>query len=327
MSVRARQAWESGSDADRTRLSGVLAPVLTPFRSDLSPDAARFVRHCRWLLSQGCAGLAVFGTTSEANSLSVEEREALLEELLGAGIDPAKLLPGTGCCALSDSVRLTRAAVRAGCAGVLMLPPFYYKGVSEDGLFRSFAEVIERVGDARLRAYLYHIPPVAQVGFSVKLVERLVTAYPSTVAGVKDSSGDWSNTKAMLDAFAKSGFDVFAGSEVFLLENMRAGGVGCITATGNINPGAINKLFENWRGPSADALQKDITATRGIMQKYPMMAALKAVIAHFGRDPDWATLRPPLVELTPAQSKSLIAEIEARCFEMPGLAAPAVATA
>ncbi len=160
------------------------------------------------------------------------------------------------------------------------------------------------------------------------MIERLLKSHPKAVAGVKDSSGDWSNTKAMLDAFANSGFDVFAGSEVFLLDNMKNGGKGCITATGNINPGAINKLFENWRGASADALQKDITATRGIMQKYPMMAALKAVIAHFGRDPDWATVRPPLVELTPAQSKSLIGELEERGFEMPGLvAASATATA
>src|SRR5437870_4217287 len=277
MSVRARQAWESGSDADRTRLSGVLAPVLTPFRSDLSPDAARFVRHCRWLLSQGCAGLAVFGTTSEANSLSVEEREALLEELLGAGIDPAKLLPGTGCCALSDSVRLTRAAVRAGCAGVLMLPPFYYKGVSEEGLFRSFAEVIERVGDSRLRVYLYHIPPVAQVGFSVKLVERLVTAYPSTVVGMKDSSGDWNNTKAMLDAFARSGFDVFAGSERFLLANLRHGGVGCITATANVNAAAIARLFREWRTPGAEQLQEELNAVRGASGEHRVLPAVDAL--------------------------------------------------
>src|SRR5207249_3367028 len=205
-----------------------------------------------------------------------------------------------GHCALTDSIELTRAAVELGCAGVLMLPPFYYKGVSDEGLYRNFAEVIERVGDERLQLYLYHIPPVSQVSITLSLIERLLGKYPGIVAGVKDSSGEWPNTKAMLDAFAKSGFDVFAGSETFLLDNMRGGGVGCITATGNINPAAINKVFEGWRGPSADALQKDITATRGIMQKYPMMAALKAVIAHFGRDPDWATVRPPLVELTPA---------------------------
>src|SRR5947208_3854241 len=288
------------------RIEGVLAPVITPFGKDYAPDAQRFVRHCRWLLKNGCAGLALFGTNSEANSMSVPEKRKLLEALVAGGVPAASLMPGTGHCALSDSIELTRAAVELGCAGVLMLPPFYYKGVTDEGLFRNFAEVIERVGDARLQLYLYHIPPVSQVPITLPLIERLLKSFPGTVAGVKDSSGDWSNTKAMLDAFAKSAFDVFAGSEVFLLDNMRGGGVGCITATGNINPGAINELYENWRGANADALQKDVTATRGIMQKYPMMAALKAVIAHFGRDPNWATVRPPLVELTPADRKSVV---------------------
>jgi 4-hydroxy-tetrahydrodipicolinate synthase len=310
---------EKRSDAKRPRLSGVLAPVLTPFGSDLSPDAARFVRHCRWLLSQGCAGLAVFGTTSEANSLSVEEREALLQELLGAGIDPGRLLPGTGCCALTDTVRLTRAAARAGCAGVLMLPPFYYKGVSEDGLFRSFAEVIERVGDARLRVYLYHIPPVAQVGFSMKLVERLLTAYPGTVVGMKDSSGDWNNTKAMLEAFARSGFEVFVGSERFLLANLRNGGVGCITATANINAAPIDRLFRDWRTPGAEQLQEELNALRGAVEKYPVIPALKAIVAHFSGDAAWRAPRPPLVELPGAQAEALLAELRRLGFEMGGM--------
>jgi 4-hydroxy-tetrahydrodipicolinate synthase len=269
----------------------------------------------------------VFGTNSEANSLSVEERMVLLETLVQEGVPPEKLMPGTGCCALTDSVRLTAHATALGCAGVLMLPPFYYKGVSEEGLYRNFAEVIERVGDSRLQLYLYHIPPVSQVPITLPLIERLLKKFPGTVAGVKDSSGDWNNTKAMLDAFAKSGFDVFAGSEVFLLDNMRSGGKGCITATGNINPSAINQVFQGWQGANADRMQKEITATRNVVQKYPMMAALKAVIAHFAQDPDWATLRPPLVELTPAQSKSLIAELQARGFDMPGLAQPAAAAA
>ena len=310
------------------RLSGVLAPVVTPFKRDLSPDRERYVRHCKWLLANGCRGLAVFGTNSEANSLSVDERMVLLETLIQEGVPATALMPGTGCCALTDSVRLTAHATALGCAGVLMLPPFYYKGVSDEGLYRNFAEVIERVGDARLQVYLYHIPPVSQVPVTLALIERLLKKYPGTVAGVKDSSGDWSNTKAMLDAFAKSGFDVFAGSEVFLLDNMRNGGKGCITATGNINPAAIDRVFERWQAPDADALQKGVTATRNVMQKYPMMAALKAVIAHFGRDPDWTTVRPPLVELTPAQSKSLMAELDASGFDMPGLStAAATATA
>src|SRR5260370_3561626 len=159
------------------RISGVLSPVVTPFKADFPPDTERFVRQCRWLLSQK-VGLAAFGTNSEANSLSVEERIELLERLVGAGLDTARMMPGTGCCALPDTVRLTAHAVKLGCAGALMLPPFYYKGLSDDGLFRSFAEVIERVGEARLRVYLYHIPPVAQGPITLGVVERLLKAYP-----------------------------------------------------------------------------------------------------------------------------------------------------
>src|SRR5437016_4049549 len=292
MSVRARQAWESGSEVDRPRLSGVLAPVLTPFRSDLSPDSVRFVRHCRWLLSQGCAGLAVFGTTSEANSLSVEEREALLGELLGAGIDPGKVLPGTGCCALTDTVRLTRAAVRAGCAGVLMLPPFYYKGVSEEGLFRSFAEVIERAAEPRLRVYLYHIPQVSQVGIPLAVIARLVRAYPGVVIGMKDSSGDFENTRAVLRAI--SGFEVFVGSEKFLLSNLEEGGAGCITATANVNAAAIARAFRE----RSEERQREIDAVRAAFEEFPLIAALKEAVARRTGDASWRAVRPPLVELT-----------------------------
>ena len=301
------------------RIEGVLAPVITPFRKDYAPDAPRFVRHCRWLLKSGCAGLAVFGTNSEANSLSVSEKKSLLEKLVAGGVPASALMPGTGHCALSDSIEMTRAAVELGCAGVLMLPPFYYKGVSDEGLYRNFAEVIERVGDERLQLYLYHIPPVAQVSITLGLIERLISKYPGIVAGVKDSSGDWSNTRAMLDAFAKEGFDVFAGSEVFLLDNMRGGGKGCITATGNINPGPIANVYKNWRSSDADQLQAGITATRKIVQKQPMIPALKTAVAHFGNDPQWKTVRPPLVELNPNQEKELISELKAAGFSMPGL--------
>ncbi len=302
------------------RLAGVLAPVVTPFLKDYAPDARRFVRHCRWLLEHGCAGLAVFGTNSEANSMSVAEKSALLEALVAGGVPPRALMPGTGHCALSDSIELTRRAVQLGCAGVLMLPPFYYKGVSDEGLYRSFAEVIERVADDRLRVYLYHIPPVSQVPITLGLIERLLRKYPGIVAGVKDSSGDWSNTRAMLDAFAASGFDVFAGSEVFLLDNMRGGGKGCITATGNVNPGPIDAVYRNWRGADADRLQAGITATRQIVQQVPMIPALKAIIARFSGDAEWRRMRPPLVELGPADEDKVIAALRAGGFDMPGLA-------
>src|SRR6266498_2565198 len=213
------------------KIRGVLAPVLTPFKSDLAPDSQRFIAHCKWLLSQNC-GLAVFGTNSEANSLSLEERLNLLDELVAAGVDPSRMMPGIGCCSIMETVKLTKQAVGNGCAGVLMLPPFYYKDVSEEGLYRYFSEVVQRVGDARLKIYFYHIPPVAVVGITTGLVERLLAAYPNAIAGMKDSSGDWNNTKTFLDAFvARSAgpaptaravadspwrartFDVFVGSE------------------------------------------------------------------------------------------------------------------
>lgn len=303
---------------ENERIKGVLAPVVTPFDADLSPDPGRFVRHCRWLLAND-VGLAVFGTNSEANSLSVAERRKLLDALVEADLPPARMMPGTGCCALPDSVELTRHAVRHGCAGVLMLPPFYYKGVPDEGLYRNFAEVIERVGDDRLRIYLYHIPPVAQVGISVGLIERLLKAYPGTIAGIKDSSGEWSNTKTMLEQFQPQGFDVFAGNETFLLATMRAGGAGCITATSNVNPGPIARLHREWGNADADAQQQALNAVRAEFQKYPMIPALKAVIDRFLGRHDGGAVRPPLVALTPEQSAALISALEPLGFAMPGL--------
>jgi 4-hydroxy-tetrahydrodipicolinate synthase len=300
------------------RIKGVLSPVVTPFNKDLSPDAERFVTQCQWLVSQNC-GLAVFGTNSEANSLSVNERIALLDSLLSADVDATRMMPGTGCCALTDTVRLTEHAVKAGCAGVLMLPPFYYKDVSEEGLYRSFSEVIERVGDSRLRIYLYHIPPVAVVGITVKLVERLLKAYPTAIAGMKDSSGDWNNTKQFLDAFSKQGFDVFVGSESFLLANMREGGAGCISATANVNPAAIDKLYREWKNPDADKQQAELDAVRKATGQYVMIPALKAVVAHYANDAVWKTVRPPLVELPQDQAAKVIGDLENLGFEMPGL--------
>ncbi|MDP9177577.1 MAG: dihydrodipicolinate synthase family protein [Gemmatimonadota bacterium] len=303
----------------RARITGVLAPVVTPFNADLSPDPGRLARHCRWLLSQN-VGLAVFGTNSEANSLAVDEKIELLDRLVDSEVDPARMMPGTGCCALTDSVRLTAHATKVGCAGVLMLPPFYYKGVSDEGLFRSFAEVIERVGDSRLRIYLYNIPPVSQVAITLQLIERLLEAYSDIIAGVKDSSGDWSNTKAYLDNFGKQGFDVFPGSESFLLQGLRHGGAGCISATANVNPAAIARLFATWQAADADGQQAGLNEIRGIFAKYPMIPALKAAIASYRGDADWAVVRPPLIELSGEQNTSLLEELAHVGFTMPGLA-------
>jgi len=287
--------------------AGVLVPVLTPFTPAGEPDPGRFVAFCRFLLDQGADGLAIFGTTSEANSMSAGERMALLDRLVAAGVPPSRLMPGAGACSITEAATLIRHAVGHGCGGVLMLPPFYYKGMSDDGLYAFISGVSERVGSAALRLFLYHIPPVAQVGFSLDLVGRLIKAYPDTVVGLKDSSGDWNNTAALLDAFP--GFAVFPGSEVFLLDGLRKGGAGCITATGNVNVPGIRKVYENWRTPQADALQAEITTIRKAIQAYPMVPALKRIVAHFHNDPDWATVRPPMTALTKAQSAALLADL------------------
>lgn len=288
-------------------LQGIFAPVLTPVHEDLSPDAERWIVLCQHLLQAGCHGLCPFGTTSEANSFSVEERIDLLEQLIESQVPAAQLMPGTGCCALLDTVRLTTHAVRIGCGGVLVLPPFYYKGVSDDGLFASFSEVIERVGDRRLRMYLYHIPPVAQVGISLQLIERLLRAYPDTVVGIKDSSGDWNNLQAILTTFP--GFGTFTGNEKFLLATLRGGGAGSINAVANVAPAPQRKLYEQWATSAASQIQTEIDQLRQIMQPYPTIAGLKTIMAYLLDDPAWLHLRPPLSNLNPSQSEALLKSV------------------
>jgi 4-hydroxy-tetrahydrodipicolinate synthase len=293
---------------------GVLVPVLTPFTRAGDPDARRFVAFCRWLLDQGAGGLAIFGTTSEANSMAAAERMVLLDKLVEAGIPADKLMPGTGACSMTEAAALVRHAVGYGCGGVLMLPPFYYKPVSDDGIFAFISAVIDKVASPALRIYLYHIPPVAQVGYSLDLVGRFIAAYPQTVVGLKDSSGDWSNTAALLDRYP--GFAVFPGSEVFLLDALRKGGAGCITASGNINVPGIRKIYDDWQGSQADALQAAATTLRKALQAYPMVPALKRIVAHYHNDPDWAAVRPPMVPLDQTQSSALIVDLTKLGFSL-----------
>ena len=289
-------------------LQGVFSPVITPFNRDFTVDHKKLAKQCEWLISQE-VGLAVFGTNSEANSLSVDEKIFLLDKVIDYGIDPGKLMPGTGCCSMTDTINLTKHAVKVGCAGVLMLPPFYYKAVDDDGLFKYFSNIIESVDDERLRIYLYHIPPIAMVGISLKLIEALLEKFPITIAGIKDSSGDWNNTQQMLDE-KWDDFGIFAGSESFLLETMQQGGAGCISATANVNPRNIYNVYKNWQKPNASYMQEEIDGVRSIVQKYPLIPALKSIVSHFREDSGWNLLRPPLKELHPNESKKLIAELE-----------------
>jgi 4-hydroxy-tetrahydrodipicolinate synthase len=299
------------------RIRGVLAPVLTPFDRNLQPDVALFIAHCRWLLDCG-AGLAIFGTNSEAASLSVEERLLLMDCVLDAGISPQRLMPGTGGCSISDAVSLTRHAVTNGAAGVLVVPPFFFKDVCDDGLFAYYSEVIERVGDTRLALYLYHIPQMSHAPISLPLIERLLARYPDTIAGAKDSSGDWSNSKAMIDNFASDGFDVFPASESLLSAAMAIGGAGCISATLNVNPLGIAALYEGWQGDNGGRLQAAADRVRRIFQQVPMIAGMKATVARWSDTNSWSTVRPPLVKLGEPQASALEKVLDAAGFRMLG---------
>ena len=294
---------------------GVWSPVLTPLRSDLSIDSDRYAEHARWLLANGCHGLTVFGTTGEANSFSVEERMALLEALLSEGIDPGQLMIGTGCCALTDSLALSRHAMANGCRQLLMLPPFYYKGVSDEGLFRSFARIIDGVGEPDMRLFFYHFPRLSGVPITTGLIDRTRSAYPEIVAGVKDSSGDREHTLALIERYPE--LAVFPGAETLLLAGLRSGGAGCITASANVNVAAIRRLYDAWcgSGQDADTLDASVRAIRAAMESYPMVPALKSVAAHFRSDPDWATVRPPMVALSSEQQGDLLSKLEGAAFE------------
>ncbi len=288
-------------------LAGLWPPVSTPFRSDGSVDEGRLVQHSKQLLADGAHGLAILGTTSEANSLTLDERRRVIDAHLEAGIPAGRLMPGTGACAVGDAVALSRHAGEVGAAAVLLLPPFYYKKVSDDGLFAFVARLIEGCGGHAPRIMLYHIPPVAMVGWSAELIARLRDAFPGIIAGMKDSSGDAENTLAMLKAFPE-GFAVFPGAEVYLLQALRAGAAGCISASANINAAGIRRLFDGWGKPEAEGQQAELNAVRKAVEVRVMIPSLKAVLAERYRDPEWLTVRPPLLSLPEATRTELLAD-------------------
>jgi 4-hydroxy-tetrahydrodipicolinate synthase len=295
-------------------LRGVWTAALTPQNEDLSVAADALVAHYRWLLAGGSDGIAVLGTTGEANSFSVAERRALIGRVAEAGFASGEIMIGTGCCAIPDTVELTRAALDAGYANILMLPPFYYKGVSDDGLFAAYANVIERVGDASMRIYVYDFPKMTGLEISPDLLVRLHDAFPETVVGVKDSSGCWPDMKEVAERIP--GFGTFAGTEQYLLPVLRAGGAGCISATANVTCTIAAELYQAWESEEADALQERVSQVRSTLEAYPAVPALKALMAaHTGR-PGWRHARPPMVALSEEARAGLFHDLEAIGFAL-----------
>lgn len=290
-------------------IRGVLAPLLTPFNDDSSVATDLYVAHAKWLLEQGCAGLVPFGTTGEALSVGIDERIAAVRVIVNAGIDPAKMIPGTGLSNVADSARLSSACLDMGCAGVMTLPPFYFKSVTDNGLYHHFAQLLEAIG-ADARVYLYHIPPIAVVGVSPALAERLHTDFPERVVGIKDSSGDWDNTRSLLGI---DGLIVYPGSELPLLEALELGAPGCISATANLNAAAIAEVINAYDRGDVDVareLHEDVKRFRLLMQDYAPIPAQKRLLAIATGDARWANVRPPLTMMPEGMGRELAATLQ-----------------
>ena len=286
-----------------TTATGIWPPAATPFREDLSIDTERYVAFCHELLRDGAHGLAVLGTTSEANSLDFEERKSLLEKLVASGIDPAQLLPGTGAASFGDAVKLTKHAADLGVKGSLLLPPFYYKGVSDEGLFEFVSEVSARVKSPRLRLYLYNFPQQTGLVWSPELIAKLRGAFPETVVGIKDSSGDAKYLNALLEKFP--GFAIFPSSESLMVDALGKGAAGCISASANTHVKEIRALYDGWKSPEAAAMNERASAIRALIVSFPLIAAVKATLAEQHKHTGWQRLRPPLTALTDRQAQDL----------------------
>ena len=299
--------------ATKLPIHGVFCAAATPILEDGTPDHAAFAIHAKALIDEGCDGIALLGTTGEANSFSIAQRQALLDKLIASGLDPLRLLPGTSQTNVADTVTLMRHAVDAGVKATVVLPPFYYKGVSDEGLFRFYAEAIEGVGSNDLRVVLYHIPPIAQVGLSVELVGRLLEAFPGVVVGIKDSSGKLESMQQFASSF--QGFSVLAGADPFMLPLLRSGGAGCITSSSNLIGKHLRVVFDHAHvledAALVDKAQARINAWRDLSNAYVQLPTIKAMLAKRRNHPGWTRVRPPLVELGQAEIDKVWAQMSA----------------
>jgi 4-hydroxy-tetrahydrodipicolinate synthase len=293
-------------------IHGVHCAAATPVTADGRPDLALFAVHCRALLAEGCHGIAMLGTTGEANSFGVGERMALLDAAIEGGTPAGTLLPGTSTPSVADTVALTAHALKAGAKGVVLLPPYYYKGISDEGLFRFFARVIEGVGDDRLRVVLYHIPHISQIPISHDLIERLMGAFPGIVCGIKDSFGKLESLQGFCERFPDLG--VLAGADPLMLPLLSVGGAGCITATSNLRSDALRVVWDAWDDPArageVEAAQARINDWRALTNRYVQLPTIKTMLARRRGDLGWLNLMPPLVELPEDQRQDIWAEME-----------------
>lgn len=285
-------------------ISGVNCAAATPLNADLTPDLGLFAEHCLRLLAEGCHGIALLGTTGEANSFSTAERRAILEAALKAGVGGEQLIPGTGVNAGPETVELTRHALSNGVRRVVMLPPSYYKGISDEGLFCSYARIFETINDDRLQVVLYHIPQVSGVPITHALIARLIEAFPDTVIGIKDSAGDLANMQAI--AAAHPGFSVLAGADPLMLPLLKSGGAGCITATSNLIANSLRIIYDHLEDAAlVDPAQERINAWRTLSNSYVQIPTIKAMVGLKAGVATWSRVRPPMLPLDAGQLADL----------------------
>ncbi|MDA3790173.1 MAG: dihydrodipicolinate synthase family protein [Desulfobacula sp.] len=295
---------------NKEKMTGVITPILTPFNDDLSLAPDLYLSHALWLLEQGIHYISPFGTTGEALSLSLNERLEALDILIKGGIDPAVLMPGTGLCNLEETVTLCQHAVDHGCKAVMTLPPFFYKNASDDGLYAYFVRLIESINRDNLKICMYHIPPMAVIGFSPELAGRLAKDFPDVIVAYKDSSGDFENTRKVIAAAPD--IAVFPGSETFLREGMENGGTGCISATCNVNPAGIRNVFNVITGVkegNLDQVNNEMKTFRKNVEGYGPIPAMKGLLAEKRGDARWRNVRPPILPASEESTQDLIKKV------------------
>ena len=293
-------------------IHGLWCATLTPLLESGAIDHARFAAHVQWLFAQGVRGIAPFGTTGEGQSFPVDVRRHAVDALLTA-VPAKQVLPGTGCASLEDTIALTRHATQSGCIASLVLPPFFWKGTSDDGLFAWYARLIEGVNDPRLRIFLYHLPQLSSVPLSVDLVARLAGAFPGTIAGVKDSQGSWDNTAALLARVPQ--LAIVIGHEPDLPRLMAAGGAGTICGVANAYPHLVQALLA---ADASDATRARIAKFVEILFMQPFLPAFKSIVADRTGDPDWCNVRAPLMPLSGDQRRLLREALDRAGFSKDG---------
>ena len=298
--------------------NGIWAPALTPVKDNYDIDNNRLIQHIHWLLENGCSGVVLFGTTGEAASFSASERMSALETVLASGVPPSRVIVGNGFPSATDTIAVTKHALAQGCTGVLMVPPFFFKELPEDALVQSYRYVFDQIDSPDLRVLLYHYPKMSAIPITHGLIDALLDSHCELIAGLKDSSGDWNSIGGFIEKYPE--LSIFPGSDEHLLHGLLAGGVGTITATADVNPAGIRKVYDIWEaGDNAESAQADASAIRSTIFQYPLAPALKAIHAFFRKDTAWATVRPPMMRLSESDTHELLERLDAFGFRLPGI--------